>query len=177
MKLLTGLSMLAALLAVAVVTRAADKPPAESKMAPLERFAGEWEIDSKWSDGTPLKARSEIEWGLNKKILKAKTFVKDGDKEYQRYESVFAWHPEKKQLYQISFAYDGSIGETLIEDKGDDTLHIGYEAFDPKKPSTVRQIIKFLDKDHYQWKVSIKDGDGWKEIMDSTWKRKSKQQK
>ena len=61
--------------------------------------------------------------------------VRDADKENQRYESVMAWHPEKKALYEITFAFDGAISEYLIESKDADTLHIGWEPFRADKPS------------------------------------------
>jgi hypothetical protein len=165
---------LLAVLALGGSLRADDKPAARDKLAALERFAGEWQVDGKWADGQSLHARTVYEWGLNKKILKARTFVRDGKKEYQRYEAVLAWHPEKKSLYQISFAFDGAINENLIETRDKDTLHIGYMPYAANKPSKVRQVIKFLDKDRFQWTVSIQDGKGWKQLIDATWKRKPK---
>jgi hypothetical protein len=160
------------LLAVIAVLTAAGHPTAGEPMAPLGRFVGEWEVDGKWSDGNPLHARGVYAWGLGKKILTAKTFVRDGTKEYQRYEGVMAWHPEKKSLFQISFAFDGSLTETLIESKDKDTLHIGWTPFAAGKPSKVRQVIRFLDNDRFQWVVSIQEGDSWKQLIDATWKRK-----
>src|SRR5436189_1561217 len=90
------------------LTAQADKAEADKQLAALERFVGEWTVDGKWADGQPLHARNVIAWSLGKKIMTTKTFVKDGDKEYQRYEGVMAWHAEKKSLYQVSFAFDGS---------------------------------------------------------------------
>jgi len=87
---------------------------------------------------------------------------------------VLAWHPEKKSLFEISFAYDGGVSEFLIESKDKDTLHIGWMSFVPDKPSNVRQVIKFLDRDHLQWVVSVKDGETWKQLIDATWTRKRK---
>jgi hypothetical protein len=164
----------AALLCLAAVARPDDKPAAEDKLAPLQRFVGEWEADAQWADGSPLHARDVIEWGLDKKILKARTFVRDGDKEYQRYEAVMAWRPDRKCLYEISFAFDGEISEYVIESKDADTLLVGWTPYNPDKPSKVRQVIKFLDKDSYRWTITVKDGDDWKQIMDATWKRKAK---
>ena len=94
--------------------------------------------------------------------------------EYQRYEGVMAWHPEKKSLYQVSFAFDGSVNEVLIEIKDKDTLHVGCVPFAEGKPSLVRQVLRFLDNDRFQWTVSVRDGDGWKQVIDATWTRKSK---
>ena len=160
------------LLTALAVLVAAGHAAAGDQLAPLGRFVGEWEVDGQWSDGTPLHARGVYAWGLGKKILTAKTFVQNGGKEYQRYEAVMAWHPEKKGLFQISFAYDGSLTEVLMEPKGKDTLHIGWTPFAAGKPAKVRQVIRFLDNDHFRWTVSLREGESWKQLIDATWKRK-----
>jgi hypothetical protein len=152
----------------------ADKPAEKSHLTALEPFVGEWEVDGKWSNGEALHARGVYTWGLGKKILTAKTFVRNGDQEYQRYESILTWHPEKKSLYEISFTYDGSISEVLIDNPDKNVLHIGWTPYDPAKPSKVRQVIKFLDADHFQWTVTLKDGEEWKPLIDATWQRKEK---
>jgi hypothetical protein len=148
--------------------------PAEKKdpLAPLARFVGEWQVEGQWSSGDKLQARGVYEWGLGKKILKAQTFVMNGDKEYQRYESVMAWHPKKKCLYEITFSYDGSINEVVMESKDHDTVHIGYTPFHADQPQTVRQILKFKDNDHFVWTVTMKQGDEWKQLIEATWVRK-----
>jgi hypothetical protein len=61
----------------------------------------------------------------------------------------------------------------LIEPKDKDTLHLGWTPFTEGKPSNVRQTIKFLDKDSFQWIVLLKEGDQWKQLIDATWKRKA----
>jgi hypothetical protein len=141
-------------------------------LAPLGRFAGEWEVDGKWSDGSPLRARIVCAWSLGKKIMTSKTFVQDGGKEYQRYEGIMAWHPEKKGLFQVSFAFDGTLTETLIDSKGKDTLEIGFTPFAEGKPSKIRQVIRFLDNDRFQWVITAQQGSEWKQLIDTTWKRK-----
>jgi hypothetical protein len=174
MRVLYRTFALLAVVAVAGSVRAHDQPGAGTGLKALERFVGEWEVDGKWADGQRLQARGVYQWGLDQKIITAKTFVRDGDKEYQRYEGVFAWHPQKKSLFEISFAFDGAITEVLIEAKDKDTLHIGWVPFVPEKPSTVRQVIKFLDQDHFQWIVFIREGENWKQLIDATWKRRGK---
>lgn len=169
------LCLMATVLSVFVLARpifAEEKPAGDPKLAALERFTGEWAVEGKWSNGEPLHARAIYKWSLGKKILKAKTFVMAGDKEYQRYEGVLAWHPEKKSLYEISFAYDGHISEVLIETKDKDTLHIGWAPFAKDQPSPIRQVIKFLGPDRFQWVVTMKEGNDWKQLIDATWKRK-----
>jgi hypothetical protein len=146
---------------------------AENTLAPLERFLGEWEINGRWTSGDELHARNVIDWGIAKKFITAKTFVKNPDgTEYQRYDAVFAFHPKKKCLYQVSFTYKGDINETVIETAGEDTLHIGWKPFDANEPSNVRQIIKFVGKDSYVWTVQVKDGDDWKKLIEGAWTRK-----
>jgi hypothetical protein len=162
-----------ALLTTAVPLSADDKKD-DDKLAPLARFAGEWTVEGKWADGNSLHARSVYEWGLGKKIMTAKTFVMNGEKEYQRYEGVLAWRPEKKSLYEISFAFDGAISEYLIESKDKDTLLIGWKPYTEGKESKVRQTIRFLDRDQFQWVVELKNGEEWKQLIDATWKRKAK---
>jgi hypothetical protein len=168
-----ALAVLATLLSAACIS-ADDKPATENKLAIFERFAGEWTVEGKWSDGSGLRARNVYAWSLGKKIMTSKTFVKDGDREYQRYEGVLAWHPEKKSLYQVSFAFDGSMTENLMEAKDKDTLHIAFASFAKDKPSMIRQTIHFVDDDSYQWVVSRKVGDKWVQLIDATWKRKAK---
>ena len=145
----------------------------KNPMAPLERFVGEWQVEGQWSDGNKLRARGVYEWGLNHKILKAKTFVMNGEKEYQRYESIMAWHPRKKCLYQISFTYDGGISEVLMEPKDSDTIHVGFTPFHTDQPANIRQVLKFKDKDHFVWTVRMKQGDEWKQLIEATWVRKN----
>lgn len=149
------------------------KPVKDDPMAALAPFVGEWQVEGKWASGDKLKARGVYAWGLGKKILVAKTFVMDGDKEYQRYEGIMAWHPAKKSLYQISFAYDGAITETIMETKEKDTIHIGYTPFHEGKPQLVRQTLRFTDKDHFVWTVQLKKGEEWTQLIEATWERKS----
>jgi hypothetical protein len=154
--------------------RADDKATAPNPLTPLERFAGEWTVDGKWKNGEELQARNVYEWGLGNKILTAKTFVKSDKGEYQRYEGVMAWHPTKKCLFIISFAYDGNMTENIIEPNGDDTLLIGFTPFHAGEPNKVRQTIQFKDKDHFTWKVELQGDQGWQELIDATWARKLK---
>ena len=143
-------------------------------LASLERYLGEWELHGKWDSGEKLDARAIYEWGINKKNIVAKTYVMNGDKEYQRYEGIMAWHPKKKSLFEISFAYDGAVTEIILEEKDKDTLHIGYVPYNEGEPSPVRQILKFKDNDTFVWTVSLKAGEEWKRLIEAPWTRKKK---
>jgi hypothetical protein len=151
------------------------KPTNDDPVNALAPFIGEWHVEGKWSSGDKLKARGTYEWGLGKKILIAKTFVMDGDKEYQRYESIMAWHPKKKSLYEITFAFDGDIKEVLIDNKERGAFQIGYTPFHADQPENLRQILRFKDQDHFLWTVSFKKGDTWVQLIEATWVRKGRQ--
>jgi hypothetical protein len=156
---------------------AADKKDAEDKdpLAPLARFIGEWTVHGKWSSGEELQARSVYAWGLGKKIITAKTYVKNKDNvEYQRYEGVLAWHPRKKSLFEISFAFDGDVHEMALDVKDADTLLIGYRAFDEGDDPKVRQKLEFKGPDKFVWTVLLKADDGWQQLIEATWERKAK---
>lgn len=150
----------------------ADDKAVENKLAPLERFLGEWTIQGRWSDGKELQARGVYTWGLGKKFIVAKTFVGTGDKTYQRYEGIMGWHPTKKHLFETSYAFNGGVENIRIDVKDKDTLHLGFAPFSSDEPSEVRQVLKFLDQDSFSWTVELKSDKGWTKIMDGTWKRK-----
>jgi hypothetical protein len=151
-----------------------DKPSAAAEaLASLSRFDGEWTVKGRWSSGDSLEARSVYTWGLGKKILRTQTFVKNTDgSEYQRYEGIFAWHPKKKSLFQISFAYNGEMTETIAESKDKDTLLVGWTPFDESAPGKVRQTLTFTSQDEFLWKVELKEDDAWKTLIEATWHKK-----
>jgi hypothetical protein len=144
----------------------------DPKLAPLARFEGEWTVDGKWTGGTELHARAVYEWGLAGKIMRARTYVQDGEKEYQRYESTMAWHPGRKCLYEINFVVDGNVTEHRVESKDAKTLLIDFTPLDPDHPGKVRQTLAFVDHDHHTWKVELNGDNGWQTLIEATWVRK-----
>jgi hypothetical protein len=176
MKRLIGQLVVGILILTASEISAQDKakPTVNGQLAPLTRFIGEWTVEGKWNSGDELRARNVYEWGLGKKIIKSKTFVKSDKGEYQRYEGVMAWHPKKKQLFIISFAYDGNMTENVIEPKDDSTILIGFVPFQEGEPNKVRQTIQFKDNDHFTWRVELQGDGGWQELINATWVRQSK---
>jgi hypothetical protein len=155
--------------------RADEKAKGEiNRLAPLERFVGEWTVHGKWNTGEELHARTVYEWGVGNKIIKYKSFVKTDKGEYQRYDGVMAWHPKKKSLFIITFSFDGSMTENLVDLKDADTLNIGFVPFQEGEPGRVRQIIQFKDADHYTWQVFLQNDKDWQKIINATWERKTK---
>jgi hypothetical protein len=172
-----AIALVALFLATSILNaddKAQDKE-AKNPLASLERFLGEWTVEGKWSDGNELHARAVYEWGVGKKIITAKTFVKPlKDKEYQRYESILTYHPKKKSLYEITFAFDGTISEVLLDQQDEDTLHIGYTPFTDGEEGKVRQVIRFKDKNTFTWIAELKSDKGWTKLIEADWKRKEK---
>ena len=148
----------------------ADEQGSE-RLAPLARFAGEWTLDAKWADGTPLKARAVYEWGLGGKIMRAKTFIINGADERQRYEDVIAWDPRRASIVDVSFSVDGAINEILVESRDENTLRFGWKPYHEGKPGRVRQTITFQGKDRFVWVVELNAEGEWKQIMEGTWVR------
>jgi hypothetical protein len=162
-----------------VAARGADSTATrQDHMVALAKFDGEWRVNGQWANGENLEARTVYEWGLGKKIMKAHTFVKNGSSEYQRYESIMAWHPRKKCLYEISFTYNGEISEHVIDVVDGETLHIDFTPFEQDTASAtklsranVRQVLKFIDADHMTWTVTMRKGEEWKQMIQATWVR------
>lgn len=167
------LGRLASLVLAAILcgTAAADRKPTDP-LAPLAPFVGEWVVDGKWASGQPLHARAIYEWSEHHRVIRARTYVRNGDAEYLRYEAVLGWHPRKRTLFEVSFAYNGELSEYRIEPVGSDTLRIGWAPFDGNETPRVRQTIRLQGKDAFLWTVLLKDGDGWKPLIEATWRRK-----
>lgn len=151
----------------------AEAATPDPKLQPLAKFVGgEWVMHGKWSNGTELHARAVYEWGLGGKIVRARTYTGMGSDELQRYEGVMAWHPERKCLYEVSFAVDGAISEFRIDSPEEGTIEIGFNPLDPAKPGKVRQTLKLLDDNRHSWKVELKTDSGWELLIDAVWERK-----
>jgi hypothetical protein len=153
----------------------ADGSTAADPIAPLGRFVGgEWKVEGKWSNGQELRARSVYVWGVNKKVIMAKTFVQDGKGgEYQRYEDVMFWHPQQKRLMLHTYAFNGAFGETVTECPEANKLRFGFTPVTADKPSKVRQTIVFTDDDTFTWKVEMQNKDKWEQLIEATWKRQT----
>jgi hypothetical protein len=142
------------------------------KLEPLARFVGEWTLDAKWADGTALRARAEYELGLEKKIMRGRTFIIDAEgKERQRYEDVMAWDGRRGSLVDVSFSVDGAVNEIVVEKKDEVTLLWGWTPYQEGREGKVRQTIQFKGEDRFAWVVELKGEEGWRKIMEGTWVR------
>jgi hypothetical protein len=160
------------MVALALPAARADDATGAGKLAPLSRFVGQWTLDAEWTDGTPLKARAEYEWGLEKRILRGRTFLLGAEgKERQRYEDIMAWDARRASIVDASFSVDGAVNEIIVEEKDDDTLLWGWKPYVEGREGRVRQTIRFEGNDRFVWIVELNGEAGWQQIMEGTWKR------
>jgi hypothetical protein len=144
-----------------------------AKMAP---FLGNWEIEAKWADGTPLWARNEYRVGIGGKFVEANTYSKDKEGNvYERYATVFGYDEKAKHYAAHGFTFDGSMKVTPFE-LSDDNGHLVYSSQwkvgEGDQATEFKQSVTFLDNDSYRWLVSSrKPNADWEPMMDGVWKR------
>jgi hypothetical protein len=155
-----------------VAAAAADEPKDVNPLQTLERFVGgAWVTQGEGGD-THVRTRVVYEWGLNRKLLKVKSYLtpEEGG-ERLVYESVFFWHPERKKLVFYSISAGGGIFDGTIEPDGD-TYVADFRSLSEGKATSYRQSLTFLDADTIRWTVSTKKGDDWVKVIDQTQRRK-----
>jgi hypothetical protein len=145
----------AALIGLALPVAAADEPKPTAPLEPFARFVG-----GAWESEGDFKVRIVYEWGMNRKLLKIKSFLigKDGPK--LAYESSVYWHPQKKEIVFQSVSAQGGIFDGTMTAKGN-TYTSAFTSYDGDKSTPFRQTIEFLDDDHVLWTVLGKKGDEW----------------
>lgn len=122
-----GVAVLAGALALGL---AAGAPAQENDpREPLARLAGKgWRAEGTRFHGARFAPVVTYEWGVNRKIMHSKSFAVNGEEKTLAYETVYAWHPQKKSLVSYSFGRDGTILDSVIESKGD-TLEFNFLAY------------------------------------------------
>ena len=140
----------------------------------LTAYLGDWEVDTQWSDGSPLWSRNEFRLGLGGKFIEVRTFTKDeNDQVYERYYTIFANDAERGSVDSYGYTYDGTV--TIIEgievdnSNGSGTMTTEWSA----GADAIRQTISVTSGETYNWKVWAK-GEGqedWSLIMDADYRR------
>ena len=136
------------------IARADDPRPADP-LEPFARFVG-----GAWESEGDFKVKIVYEWGLNKKLLKIKSFLigKDGPKLV--YESSVYWHPEKKEVVFQSVSGQAGLFDGVMTVKGN-TFTSVFTSFEGDKATPFLQTLEFLDDDHVLWTILGKKGDEW----------------
>jgi hypothetical protein len=135
-------------------SRADDAKPADP-LEPFARFVG-----GAWESEGDFKVRVVYDWGLNKKLLKIKSYLSGKDGFQLVYESGVYWHPEKKQVVFQSVSAKGGLFEGVMTAK-DNVYTSVFTSYEGDKATPYRQTLEFLDDDHVLWTVFGKKGDEW----------------
>jgi hypothetical protein len=131
---------------------------------------GEWTVEAKWSDGSPLKAREAFEMGAGDRFVYCKTFASRADgTEYMRYNTMFGVMDGK--LTAWAFSYDGTAETSTMEVDGN-TLWIKREVKSGEGKAILKQSITLVDNDHFNWKVWMESGASTTQLMDGMWVRR-----
>jgi hypothetical protein len=156
-----------ALMFVTVPAAPADQKKESNPLDALARFVGGgWIGEGRHGPDSEFRTRVVYEWGLNRRLLKAKSYLSGDKGERLVYESVFTWHPEKKKLIFLSVSAEGGIFEGAMEKKGD-TFESVFNSYAGNSTSIFRQTIQFLDDDHTLWTVFAKKGEDWVKVIES----------
>jgi len=141
----------------AMVAPAGSRPPEYSV---LDKFVGTWnaQVEMVSADGkkSAQSSRNTFAWALNGRFLKDDGGQVGGSSSFL---GLWTYDPQTKR-YQ-SWYFQGPGGETLqvtyAWDEKNQTLS-GKQ--DMGGGMTVETLDHFIDKDHYDWVVVVKDKDG-----------------
>jgi hypothetical protein len=122
--------------------------------------------EGKHDADTAFRTRVVYEWGLNRRLLKAKSYLQGDKGEQLVYESVFTWHPERKKVIFLSVSAAGGIFEGTLEQRNN-TFESRFNSYSAGATSIFRQTIQFLDDDHTVWTVFMKKGEDWIKVIES----------
>lgn len=153
----------------------ADKSAVASTdgLVPLDRFVGEWTTTGTWENPTKGSIRVVYEWGLNRKVLKGKSYVVSDAGEQLVYETFMTWHPQRKSIVFQSVSAGGALYDGTAAFIDRDTLEFTWNDFQEDKTNVWRQTLRFVDDGAYAWTVFQRQGDQWEKAKESTLKRVS----
>jgi hypothetical protein len=150
-----GLAAAAVLMFVALSASRADDPKPADPLKPFDRFVG-----GAWESEGDFKVHVAYEWGINKKLLKIKSYLIGQSGPNFMYESAVYWHPGKKQVVFQSIGTSGGLFEGVMSAK-ENVYTSDFTSFEGDKSTEFRQTLEFQDDDHVLWTVLRKTGDQW----------------
>ncbi|MEE8170307.1 MAG: SRPBCC domain-containing protein, partial [Phycisphaerae bacterium] len=105
-------------------------------------------------------------WGLDKTHVHTRTYVYTNGEERCMAEGVYAWDPERHELFVTAF---GHLGKMVVARGGlkDQTLMLEFAS----KGVDYYQEIEYVDADSYEWRLYRKTEEGNKLATESTFKR------
>lgn len=150
---------------------AQTKPEIYSKFEPL---IGKWKGSGEWKDGTKFQQDVVLEFGLDKTIIKTKTYgniSQDNFKFGLRNEGIRAWSDAENELRFWEFDIFGGIteGTCRIMDKD---IFYDYEYDFGQGPMDLTDAWIYADKNTYILQVGVyKDGEWTQTFLSVPMKR------
>ncbi len=135
------------------------------RASPFSRFVG-----GAWESEGDFKVKIVYEWGLNKKLLKIKSYLVAEDGPKLSYESTVYWHPNKKQIVFQSVSAQGGLFDGVMSSKGNVFTSV-FTSYEGDKAIPYMQTLEFTDDDHVTWILKGKKGDEWVELVNLKEKR------
>ena len=133
---------------------------------------GKWLTEGEWANGAKFKQEIDFEWGLNRKIVKVKTYgtVDPKTGEYGlRNEGIRAWNTKDSVIQFWEFDIFGGVTKGICYFK-DKNLHYEYEYHGER----LKESWLFVDENTYQYQiVNLVNGKSDKMYMKSTYHRMS----
>ena len=126
----------------------------------LDRFLGTWdaqvEVESADGKKSMQSLRNTFAWDLNGRFLKDEGKNSEGSATFL---GLWSYNAQAKRYH--SWYFQGPGGEvsqmTYAWDEKNQTL---TGAGEPGGGMTVEAVDRFIDKDHYDWSIVVKDKDG-----------------
>ncbi len=144
----------------------------ENPLSCFDPFVGKtWVVNGEWGDGSKFQQELTLEFGLNKKVVIAKTkgFIDQERTQFgDRAHGVRKYNPESKKIEFWEFDTFGGTTTGEIQVNGKDLWYI-YEAYD----MTFADIWEYLDEETYAFRVvQYENGELGDQYLKSAYKLK-----
>ena len=138
-----------------------------------ELVGGTWIYEGIWPNGEAFKQEIKYRWGLNKQMLKVQTYgvIDNETKAYGlRNEGIRVWDKvlEKMKFYEFDVFGGITEGYCIFEET---QFHYEYNYMMVGKLEVFRDTWKIINKDTYQFTVSMRVGDEWRVYTTNEYRR------
>ena len=136
-------------------------------------IGGLWHLNTKFENGQPFVQDFEMEWGLNKAIIKVKTYgvIDQETREFGlRNEGIRAWDAKQGKMVFHEFDIYGGITSGIVVIEGD-VINYEYHYDVAGKDNVYRDTLIPIDKNSYRYEMSMRTNDGWKILLSAVMKR------
>ena len=156
----------------------ATQPAAVDSLDVVAWAIGDWTLDAKWANGSPLRARATYAWGPGHKSVVVHTRV-DSDKPGQpaslRDIIVYAIAGDGR-LTQYTFPHNGAPRIVAASQPDDSSLLFAWDkpaapGASDASPVPVRHRYTRIDDGRLRWQAQMQLKGEWHTTVDGEWKR------